>query len=152
MTVRTLPRPRTFEDMCDRLERVEANVGSLITIVQNLATNVGGLIEATGRIPSPLPPMRNPEDTLSNYVPKFPKLRDELRDAVKDPHVKLDGRDADRIVEEALEKIAARRELGTWRWVKGLPKKATMSAIRYAPHWLFAGGAMEAIRWLLAHK
>lgn len=149
MTVRTLPRPRTFEDMVERQLSLEHEVGVLSTVVRNLATNVGGLIETMGRIPSPLPPARNPEDTLSTYVPKFAQLRSELREAITDPRVKLDGRYGERIVEEALEKIAARRELGTWRWVKSLPKKLGWAALRYLPHWLFAGGALEAIRWLL---
>lgn len=136
----------------DRQLSLEKEVGVLATVVRNLATNVGGLIETMGRIPSPVPPPRNPEDTLTNYVPKFAQLRSELREAITDPSVNLDGRVGQRIVEEALEKIQARRELGTWRWVKSLPKKFGWAMLRYLPHWLFAGGALEAIRWLMGHR
>lgn len=152
--VRPLPRAMTWDDIYSRLEGVERNVHAVGEVVKNLATNVGGLIEALPRVaagaPS-VPPMRGPDDTLHDFDPTLPKLRSVMRDAVKDPRIDFTDRDAEKVLEEVIDKIQARRELGTWRWVKGLPKTFAASAIKRLPHWLFAGGAVELVHWLLTH-
>ena len=153
----TLParRPRTFDDVHDRLVAIETDVEVIRRSQQSMGSQVADMhahLLTQGARPLSVPPMRGPEDTLHDFDPKLPRLRAELREAVKDPKVNLNERDAERIVEEAIEKIQARRELGTWRWVKSWPRVVLRTAIKYAPHWLSAGGAAELVHWLLTHR
>ena len=85
MAVRTLPRPRTFEDVCARLELLATNVDMLTEAVQQQGVSVATLIEAFGKSLAPPPPMRDPEVTLSGLESEFAEYRRTIRERVKDP-------------------------------------------------------------------
>jgi hypothetical protein len=126
MTVRTLPRPRTFEDMCDRLQGLETEVAVLSEVVKNLATNVGGLIETMGRIPPSLPPKRSPEDSFMGQVPEL----QELKNRVRDPNDRRFTSDYARaLVRNALEGAAREKKAGNWDGLVKVAKRVAIAVV-----------------------
>jgi hypothetical protein len=130
----TAPRPRTFEEMTVRLERMESNLDLVRESVHSLAEQIGALAMEMSRMRA----VRERETSWHDLDPELAELQRTLKDRVKDPtDQRFNSERARAMVQTAIK--SAKRDDQADRW-NSLVKVGVSIVI---------GIAIAVVGWLL---
>lgn len=140
MTVATIPRPRTLDEVYlaiqtldKRTQTLSEGVGENSTQIGRLAAEVAGLRHdmVSRSLPTipPLPPMRDPDASIHDWDTDVSQLRAALREAVKDPHKPFNSSHARAIVQEGIQKAKQDEKAARWDSLIKLGKRVAVGVL-----------------------
>jgi hypothetical protein len=106
------PRPRTFDEVVIRLERLEANVDLVREGVQVTNEHLGSLAKELSRLRTPA--VRERESSWNDLDSELDEFRRTLRDRVKDS-TRFDSEHARAMVQSAIKNVERDGQAQNWK-------------------------------------